>query len=185
MKVSEAADLSGSLTASCSADSQLIPAVAPPDPDSATTDDCHYCRKMLAVSSTTIDHIVPRALYGVNAKWNYVLSCEPCNRAKGAKFPTCECERCVYAIKQNEAIRNKKFECHYCKLMFYREMVFENRIVHRGLGGRNGKYNYALACEHCLNARAGKAPTCTCDRCTYAIAESVRLLHLRQQAVSL
>lgn len=56
---------------------------------------CHYCG---TGDAQTRDHIVPRSLGGVDAPWNLVRACYPCNSAKGAALPTCECERCASAL---------------------------------------------------------------------------------------
>jgi hypothetical protein len=47
------------------------------------TDRCHYCPRV----GTTIDHVVPRSRGGTHDIDNTVLSCEPCNRAKGRRTP--------------------------------------------------------------------------------------------------
>ncbi len=60
-----------------------------------TAELCHYCRLVVA---TTSDHIVPRSKGGVDAKWNRVPACAPCNVAKGNSDPTCSCRTCVAAI---------------------------------------------------------------------------------------
>lgn len=61
---------------------------------------CHYCGKLLPVSTLTRDHIVPKQRGGANAKYNIVPSCMPCNNEKGHKFPTCVCEKCRYAVSR-------------------------------------------------------------------------------------
>jgi hypothetical protein len=55
---------------------------------------CHYC----GARATTKDHIVPKALGGVNAAYNLVESCEPCNKKKGSELPTCDCSKCLRAV---------------------------------------------------------------------------------------
>lgn len=48
---------------------------------------CHWCGRELAWSDSTIDHRIPLGKGGSNGNDNLVLSCEPCNRAKGCKLP--------------------------------------------------------------------------------------------------
>lgn len=46
---------------------------------------CHYCGKRLAnVDEASTDHVKPLALGGYSKRTNYVLSCHPCNKRKGA-----------------------------------------------------------------------------------------------------
>lgn len=56
---------------------------------------CHYCGVR---AGTTIDHVVPRAFGGPDARWNYVSSCEPCNLDKAATWPICPCDFCRAAV---------------------------------------------------------------------------------------
>ncbi len=44
---------------------------------------CTYCRTNLRRRALTIDHVVPRARGGTNARTNVVLACWPCNGTKG------------------------------------------------------------------------------------------------------
>lgn len=44
---------------------------------------CCYCGKELSFEESSIDHVVPRSKGGSNGDENLVLSCEPCNSAKG------------------------------------------------------------------------------------------------------
>lgn len=55
---------------------------------------CHYCNE----PATTWDHIVPKSKGGSNNGINLVGACVPCNSAKGAKMPTCECYKCRNAV---------------------------------------------------------------------------------------
>lgn len=50
---------------------------------------CLYCDATLTPSNPgSIDHMVPRALGGVNAWWNLAVSCHPCNtRKRDLPFP--------------------------------------------------------------------------------------------------
>ena len=48
---------------------------------------CHYCNRWFGKKSrtgrtTTLDHVIPRALGGPNAAWNQVLACRQCNEEK-------------------------------------------------------------------------------------------------------
>lgn len=54
---------------------------------------CHYCAEL----ATTRDHIVPNAVRGVDAWWNLVPACEPCNSLKSSR-QACACMFCVRAI---------------------------------------------------------------------------------------
>ncbi len=56
---------------------------------------CHYCG---LVEATTSDHIIPRSRGGADAQYNRVPSCKPCNEAKGAANPTCQCFTCRAAV---------------------------------------------------------------------------------------
>jgi 5-methylcytosine-specific restriction endonuclease McrA len=47
---------------------------------------CAYCRELVG-DEPHIDHIVPRARGGSNARSNLQLTCPPCNMAKGARDP--------------------------------------------------------------------------------------------------
>lgn len=44
--------------------------------------NCHYCKVVLDVTNTTVDHVIPKARGGSNAIVNLVLACEPCNHAR-------------------------------------------------------------------------------------------------------
>lgn len=59
---------------------------------------CHYCKKRFPETEKTLDHIVPKAMKGGNARWNIVDSCTACNNAKGSKFPVCRCVTCKRAV---------------------------------------------------------------------------------------
>jgi hypothetical protein len=45
---------------------------------------CHYCGARSKLGELTVDHVVPLARGGSNARANKVLACRPCNAAKGA-----------------------------------------------------------------------------------------------------
>ncbi len=60
------------------------------------TDDwtCHLCHKKLTVLTRTREHIVPRALKGLDVRWNVNMACRGCNSAKANIFPWCSCSQC-------------------------------------------------------------------------------------------
>lgn len=66
---------------------------------------CHYCEVRPGI---TTDHIVPRALGGPDAIWNYVSSCPTCNLDKGATWPTCACDKCTSAVARFLSIPGKR-----------------------------------------------------------------------------
>ena len=66
---------------------------------------CHYCEVRPGI---TTDHIVPRALGGPDAIWNYVSSCPTCNLEKGSSWPTCACDKCSAAVRRFISIPGKR-----------------------------------------------------------------------------
>lgn len=44
---------------------------------------CWFCKRIIPKHLVSRDHIVPKALGGVRAKWNTRWACKPCNEAKG------------------------------------------------------------------------------------------------------
>jgi 5-methylcytosine-specific restriction endonuclease McrA len=48
---------------------------------------CQYCRKKLAKSELTIDHVIPRSRGGRDTWENLVLACMRCNVRKGDRSP--------------------------------------------------------------------------------------------------
>lgn len=64
---------------------------------------CHYCHLPFDPEDKhlrpTRDHIVPRALGGKNALWNYVPAHQKCNGRKKDDWPTCTCKKCTTAIE--------------------------------------------------------------------------------------
>jgi len=48
---------------------------------------CQYCSKELNRQTTTVDHVIPRSQGGLTTWENVVISCSPCNRAKGGNTP--------------------------------------------------------------------------------------------------
>lgn len=65
------------------------------------TAPCHYCG---VKRRRTRDHIVPRALGGKEAPWNFVRACQPCNAAKADSLPggahLLACSTCQEAIQR-------------------------------------------------------------------------------------
>jgi hypothetical protein len=55
--------------------------------------------------ATTVDHIVPSAVGGMDERFNYVLSCRECNVAKGSSWPTCKCSKCKKALRVHWTMR--------------------------------------------------------------------------------
>jgi hypothetical protein len=48
---------------------------------------CHWCQCELTVDTSTIEHVVPLARGGLDNANNRVLSCKPCNHARGHNMP--------------------------------------------------------------------------------------------------
>ncbi len=48
---------------------------------------CHWCQSVLTLDTSTIDHVIPIARGGLDNDNNRVLSCEPCNTARGHAMP--------------------------------------------------------------------------------------------------
>lgn len=48
--------------------------------------ECQYCRRRLAPSELTYDHVIPRSLGGPTDWENIVTCCISCNRRKGGKL---------------------------------------------------------------------------------------------------
>lgn len=48
---------------------------------------CAWCDQHLMLREATIDHVIPRAQGGTNARQNLVLACYPCNLRKGDSNP--------------------------------------------------------------------------------------------------
>lgn len=74
------------------------------------TDDftCHLCHKKLTVLTRTREHIVPRALGGLDVRWNLTMACRECNSAKANIFPWCSCGVCSKSRRRHwELLRIK------------------------------------------------------------------------------
>lgn len=48
---------------------------------------CYWCRVELSQDAATVDHRIPLSRGGLNCGNNYVLSCHPCNNARGNSIP--------------------------------------------------------------------------------------------------
>lgn len=48
---------------------------------------CHYCKTSLTLYTSTLDHVVPKALGGTLNSCNLRLACDHCNKAKADKPP--------------------------------------------------------------------------------------------------
>lgn len=46
---------------------------------------CHYCGCDVDLGTSTLDHIIPKSKGGRTKGNNLVISCAPCNLAKGSK----------------------------------------------------------------------------------------------------
>lgn len=44
---------------------------------------CHWCRALLTLDTSTIDHVIPLKRGGLDNANNRVLACEPCNNKRG------------------------------------------------------------------------------------------------------
>lgn len=53
----------------------------------AKSDKCYWCGCKLTMQTATLDHLVPLSRGGLNNDNNYVLACEPCNKARGNNLP--------------------------------------------------------------------------------------------------
>ena len=47
---------------------------------------CHWCKKILTLDTSTLDHKIPLALGGLDNKNNWVLACKPCNHDRGSEM---------------------------------------------------------------------------------------------------
>ena len=48
---------------------------------------CCYCGKPLSLDNTTLDHVIPKAIWVWNGVDNLVASCQPCNINFGSLPP--------------------------------------------------------------------------------------------------
>jgi hypothetical protein len=61
---------------------------------------CHYCGKPLTFDECTVDHVWPLALGGVDANWNLVAACKPCNGELDDRTDKCPCALCIDAASR-------------------------------------------------------------------------------------
>lgn len=57
---------------------------------------CHYCGRPMRRLGT-LDHLWPRSLGRIDARWNLVLACSSCNSRRGSALDWCHCRRCSRA----------------------------------------------------------------------------------------
>jgi 5-methylcytosine-specific restriction endonuclease McrA len=48
---------------------------------------CHWCQKPLTLDDSTLEHIIPLGLGGLDNANNLTLACEKCNSKRGCKMP--------------------------------------------------------------------------------------------------
>jgi 5-methylcytosine-specific restriction endonuclease McrA len=48
---------------------------------------CHWCEKPLTLDNSTLEHIIPLAIGGLDNANNRTLACEQCNSKRGCKMP--------------------------------------------------------------------------------------------------
>lgn len=66
---------------------------------------CHYCAVRLRDGIYTRDHIVPKALGGLNTAWNLRPACRDCNMRKGhSTFYRSHCDFCEGAWAMHEEL---------------------------------------------------------------------------------
>jgi len=51
------------------------------------SDKCHWCNMKLTLDTSTMDHVIPLHLGGLDNANNRVLACEPCNSKRGHDMP--------------------------------------------------------------------------------------------------
>lgn len=69
---------------------------------------CHYCSEQVSASDGTIDHVWPKIRGGVNANWNLVWSCSPCNVRLGDQTDKCSCEFCEHTNQYHSRLPNNR-----------------------------------------------------------------------------
>lgn len=66
---------------------------------------CEYCGERATLKVGTVDHYLPQALGGTNAKTNLRWACFPCNQRKGDMPPQeWEQRRPVPVVRKNDRI---------------------------------------------------------------------------------
>jgi hypothetical protein len=69
---------------------------------------CHLCHNPLTVLTRTREHIVPRALGGLDTRWNVNYACRSCNSEKANTWPWCSCSQCARSRRRHwEMLRIK------------------------------------------------------------------------------
>lgn len=65
--------------------------------------NCHFCGKELFPGDITKDHAVATALGGVDARWNWVISCKNCNAKKSDEWlgKWCNCNKCRKSMRRH------------------------------------------------------------------------------------
>lgn len=48
---------------------------------------CHWCGNPLTLDNSTIEHIIPLAIGGLDNANNRTLACKPCNESRGCSMP--------------------------------------------------------------------------------------------------
>lgn len=56
------------------------------------SDKCHWCEIKLTLDTSTLDHVIPLGLGGLDHPTNWVLACAPCNAKRGCSMPELEAE---------------------------------------------------------------------------------------------
>lgn len=56
----------------------------------AGKNSCHWCDAPLTIDTSTLEHIIPLAIGGLDLHNNYTLACESCNKARGCGMPELE-----------------------------------------------------------------------------------------------
>jgi len=69
---------------------------------------CYYCLKDLDYGVINVEHVKPMSAGGTNDYNNLVLSCQPCNKAKGSNVLS-KSKRKQLKASMEEALRVKKF----------------------------------------------------------------------------
>lgn len=49
--------------------------------------NCHWCRKLLTIDTSTLEHIIPLASNGLDNINNRTLACAECNHSRGGDMP--------------------------------------------------------------------------------------------------
>jgi len=63
---------------------------------------CHYCGRTLGrrgAGRLTLDHVWPVCFGRIDALWNLVPACGPCNSRRGHDTTWCACPGCTLALR--------------------------------------------------------------------------------------